>query len=219
MASSSSSSASPHPKKNRKQPRKKAITALGDFFNEVASRPLGRRVLAIPQIQVEMEQPPYSIFTTSTLVPTFVSYQSTLDQFAEYSEYTSLFDQYRIDWVDVWLEPVAQMGSTAFGPLATAVDLDDANVPTSFSSVSAHPSSLVGMGGAGRHFGYRPRIAVAAYGGGVFTSYANSGGMWIDSASASVQQFGLKIAALATPVAVPYVLSARIIVTFRSPGI
>jgi len=216
MSSASASTSSSSKPKRRMPP--KGIRLIGDFFNEVASRPLGRRVLTVPQIQVEMNQPPYTLFTTSTTIPTYVSYLTLLSSFAEYGEYTSLFDQYRIDHIDVWLEPQCPLGTTTYGPLATCVDLDDANIPASFTSVAAHPNALVGMGGAGRHHGYVPHVAVAAY-SGAFTSYANQSMQWIDVASDAVQHFGFKASAMATPSAIPYILSIRAIVSFRSPGI
>jgi len=61
-------------------------------------------------------------------------------------------------------------------------------------------------------------MAVAAY-SGAFTSYSNLVGGWIDSASPAVQHYGIK---LATPIAtgsIAYTMTARAVVSFRSPGI
>jgi hypothetical protein len=135
-----------------------------------------------------------------------------------YTEYTGLFDQYRIRLIEAWLEPIAAQGTTVFGPVASAIDLDDANSPGNLASVQAKQDSLTSYGGSSHYHRWVPHCALAAY-SGVFTSFANVTAPWIDSASPAVQHFGLKYAALPTPAAVPYRLNVRMHLSFRAPGI
>jgi hypothetical protein len=218
MSSAASSSSAPRKSTSRRRLSKKQRLGAANFFNEVGARPLGRRCLGTPQIQCELELGPISFFTTNTVTPVYQGYYIVLSNFSQYNEYLSLFDQYRVDWADAWLEPTAAMGTTVFAPLATTVDLDDANVPTAYAQVAAHPHALVGMGASGRHHSWKPHVAVAAY-SGAFSSFANQASEWCDSASPGIQHYGFKVAAFPTPVAIPYTLSIRLICSFKNPGL
>jgi len=62
---------------------------------------------------------------------------------------------------------------------------------------------------------FRPRIAMAAYSGSVFTSFANMTNVWLDTASNSVQHYGLKVAWTQTSVGVAVDLLVRAEILFR----
>lgn len=157
-------------------------------------------------------------FTTSVIVNTYYSYSIKLGGFADYLEYVGLFDQYRINRVEVWLTPAAAAGSTVFNQLMSCVDYDDSNVPTSTAQVEGKQGALTTMGGAGHYHAWVPHVANALY-SGAFSSYGNMVSPWIDAASINVEHYGFKVAAFTTPVAVNYTIAARIHVTFKSPGI
>jgi len=155
---------------------------------------------------------------TSTTVPTFRGYNFSLSLFAGASAYTNLFDQYIVDRVEFWLTPEAPQGNTSFGQVATAVDLDDANTPTTNAEVADKQLSILTAGGAATYVSFVPHMAVAVY-SGAFTSFGNSPPTWIDAASPGVQHYGVKLSFSPTPGAITYVVSYRVHFRFRQPGI
>jgi hypothetical protein len=204
----------------RKQKRKLGLAvegqAISTMFNIVASRPIPHFVSLDQSIRVTTSQSLSSWVSTSA-IPSFASVAIVLSSFADNGYYLNVFDQYRIDQVEVWLEPAAP--STAqFGLVATCVDLDDANLPTSYSQVQAHQDSTSGLGGNGRYHRWKPHIALASF-CGAFTCYSNLPSQWIDSASPSVQHYGFKVALASTVAVISYDLTLRIVVSFRCPGI
>lgn len=189
---------------------------IASFFNSIGPRPFHRIGSLEQSIVVTLEASSF-LLSTSTVATTYASTAFTLSLFPV-SAYTSLFDQYRIDELELWIEPRAAQGATVFDTMYTCVDLDDANVPTSVSDVSLKQGALIGMGGSGRYHRWQPHMAVAVY-SGAFTSYGNEPAGWIDCASPAVQHFGFKAAFAATPVSVLYSYEVRAKVTFRGPGL
>lgn len=190
---------------------------IAKFFNTVGARPSPPVGSLEQSIRVTLEYTAF-MFSTSTTVPTFASSVYTLNNFSSVSAYTNLFDQYRFDTIEVWMEPRAAQGATVFDTLYSVVDLDDGNTPAAVSDVSSKQGALIGEGGAGRYHKWQPHMAVATY-SGAFTSYANEPASWIDCASPNVQHFGFKVAASPTPVGILYSQCVRAVVTFRAPGI
>jgi hypothetical protein len=189
-------------------------------FNIVASRPnaqIRNPTLVYPAM---LSYTISSVYTTSTVAPTLAALSFALSAFAEYTDYTGLFDQYRFDDIEVWLEPQPSQ-STAIantGQYVTAVDLDDVAAPGSYNAAISRQNALVTGGEAGHYHRWLPHMAVAVY-SGAFTSFANEEAGWIDCGSPNVQHYGIKLAFLTTSVAVAYNLSVRAKISFRSAGI
>jgi len=198
--------------------RRKQKKVVNKFFNPVAGRPNPRNNISVEQsIRVELWD--YGLaFGTSVSAPVYYGFAFSLNGFSGYSAYTALFDQYKFESIEVWIEPTTT-NATGGNLLATCIDLDDANVPTAIQQVADHQQSMVGTGQAGRYTKWEPHVAIAAYGGVTFTSYGNSPPVWIDSGSSTVQHYGYKIAALSPGVVINYQLSVRAVVRFRAPGI
>jgi len=185
-------------------------------FNIVGPRPRPSLVSSLAQINVTMESTG-TLFTTSTTVPVFSGSSFTVGSFDSSAEYLGLFDQYRIDRLELTITPM--IASTAvFADIAYAIDYDDANTPTAFAAVAAKMKSYVGLGGVGVMLSFVPHVALGAY-SGTFTGFSNEEAMWIDSGSPSVQHYALKTAAMPTPVAIPYIINLRALVSFRCPAI
>lgn len=197
--------------------RSKKADFVARFFNPVAGRPFPAVTRLQQTIRVTDEYTGL-LFQTSTTVPVYAASAFTISSFAGTTAYLSVFDQYMIEKIEVWLESPAAQGSTSFDTLITAIDLDDANTPTSVAEVERKQGALIGSGGAGRYHAWCPHMAVAAY-SGAFTSYSNVPAGWIDSASPSVQHFGFKTAASPTGVALYYNIRVRATVLFRAPGL
>jgi hypothetical protein len=158
-----------------------------------------------------------AFITSSTTVPAYASAYISLGQFPNYTEYTAVFDQYRIDQVEVWLEPVGSQ-ENGTGVLTTAVDLDDANLPTSATGIYDKQDALVANGSQGRYHRWLPHMATAVFSGS-FTSYGNEPAGWIDSASPNVQHYGFKAATGQYSVAYAYTLTVRAIISYRATGL
>jgi len=129
------------------------------------------------------------------------SYYTTLGFLADYTDFTNLFDQYKIDRMSLELRTFATQATTATtGALINmVVDHDDAGIPAATDAgiqlLREYPTYKVAnfvRPDAGKQFVMTcvPRVAVAAY-AGAFTSYANVAS-WIDAASPSVQHYGFK---------------------------
>lgn len=116
-----------------------------------------------------------------------------------YTEFTSLYDQYRFVAVEVKFTAVyptynaVASATSQWGMFYTAIDYDDATAGSSTllrenaTLIATHPSKNVTRRVV-------PHSAVAEFGGGVFTSYGNKVGDWIDSSSPGVSHYGVKYA-------------------------
>lgn len=198
---------------------KKKSKFMSKVFNPQASRP--QRTLTTPMNTVTVTiTETFTAFTTSTSLPSYWSSVFALSQFAGISPYTSLFDEYRFDQIEVWLEPSIIMSPSAGSAmLYSAVDLDDANTPASGDDVALRQGVAISETGTGHYHKWKPFVATALY-SGTFTSYGSIPAPWIDCASPSVQHFGLKVASPnADGIARLYRAEVRILVSFRGPAI
>lgn len=177
-----------------------------------------------------------ALWTVSTTAVASVQYFSfsftfALSDLVNMSQYTTLFDMYRIDRVVVKVFPIANfvsqestqsaVQSATGGWLHWAQDYDDATLPT---------ASDVGIDSLRQHKAYkmcnihksscltqriRPRMAMAAYGTGAFTSYTNVKPNWIDSNSPGVAHYGLKgIFEIVNPAAAANFVNFKLEVTY-----
>jgi hypothetical protein len=113
------------------------------------------------------------------------------------SSFTAIFDQYRIDCIELWLTPnqnaVASAATYATSPnLATVLDYDDSSLLGSMSQATAYASCIHTEVFEKQRRCFKPRIAYAAYGAGAFSSYANERAGWIDCSSSNVVHYGMK---------------------------
>jgi len=159
-------------------------------------------------------------FNTSVTVPSVAARYFALNAFDSYTSYTSLFDEYKFEEIECWLEPTLLLSATVSdAQMVSAVDWDDANNPTSFGSVGGKQNSIISGTGTGHYQKFQPHMAVAVY-SGAFTSFGNSPPEWIDCASPGVQHYGLKAATNGPDgVARGIYLTIRALVSFRGPAI
>ncbi len=153
----------------------------------------------------------------TTASDTSGSYVFSLSSLPGYTDFTSLFDQYRIVQVTVCFSPINQ---TAVGaPIITAIDYDDNNTPVSADDLRQYDTSRTCV--ATRYFErtLSPRAAIAAYSGSAFTAYASSPeNLWIDMASPGIPYYGLKYYWTGrTGATAGYQVDARFVLQFRHP--
>lgn len=114
------------------------------------------------------------------------------------SYFASLFDQFRIDCVVVHIIPsqnalqVPTQTTTEWANLYCVIDYDDATTLSSTAAYREYDNCVILAPGESCRRTFQPRVALSAYAGS-FGSYVNVGGVWIDTASTTVQHFGLKI--------------------------
>lgn len=120
-----------------------------------------------------------------------------LSDLGQYANLTNVYDQYKINLVEVYLVPTNLVTSSGvLPPIATAVDFDDATAWGTGSgiAVALNYENVVLTSSLEQKMvkvaTFRPRLALAAY-SGAFTSYANTEA-WVDAVSPSVQHYGFK---------------------------
>jgi hypothetical protein len=158
--------------------------------------------------------------TYPALYNTALNYQlASLDQV---NTYTALFDQYRIDEVQVTLRPTFNVGIQGLGTpspiIYTVIDYDD--------------SSALGTIAAFRQYNnctetqfetvvrsFKPHAAMAAY-TGTFVGFANEESPWLDCSSTTIQHYGYKFAIAPPPSSTTSLysvaLTTRMKISFRN---
>lgn len=129
--------------------------------------------------------------TVATLIDTNFAYQFYLSLFPDYTEFTALFDQYRIGPVTVTFTPLGAAEAVLNTVIHTVIDYDD---NTTLSTSALQEYSTHQMNGLGRMFQrtLQPRAANASY-SGTFTSFSQMPpSTWIDAASPGVLYYGIK---------------------------
>lgn len=143
-------------------------------------------------------------FVSANLTGTNGTMSFTLSDTPTPTDFTSLFDQYRIQQVRVEFIPLsapfgASTTATNLPYLITAIDYDD-NSTTTAAALQQYSNAQVVYNQEYTQRTLTPRFALSAY-SGVFGSFALAPvGEWIDAASPSVQYYGVKWAT--TPVSV-----------------
>jgi hypothetical protein len=130
-----------------------------------------------------------SNLTISTTVDLVGSIEVHLSDFPGATDFTSLYDMYRITQVTVKFSP---SNSASRGRLITAIDYDDASTAFVLNDLEQYATLWEAEPDTYVIRTYNPRIAVAAYAATVFTSFANQKASWIDANSPGVSHYGLK---------------------------
>jgi len=134
---------------------------------------------------------------SSTLATYGVVTLSLANNCSDYSSLQAVFDQYRMVACEVIVRPVANQSSVnaqSKGFLHTVIDYDDGTALTSLNQALAYENCISTPVYYAQRRCFKPRVALAAYGSGAFTSYANFEAPWIDAASPNVTHYGVKFA-------------------------
>jgi len=146
-------------------------------------------------------EPPHTFrrtFTAGTLQAntgdTLYAYNFQLSSLPNSSEYTNLYDQYRVLEIVLSFMPYNSMGTGANSPglVGHWIDYDDSNLPANlqegqqYDTYQRNPCTdeFVRV--------IKPKSAVASY-SGAFTSYDSVYGKWHDTNSPNIQHYGLKL--------------------------
>jgi len=135
------------------------------------------------------------VLQTGNAAPSFVGKKWTSADILQFSSFASVFDQYKIEFIEVWLEPFGSgtiPGYNSVGKLYSVVDYDDANTPTSIASLQQYENCVTTRYTDGHYIKFRPHIAEATY-AGAFTGFLNRPSTWIDVATTGAEHYGVKI--------------------------
>ncbi len=125
------------------------------------------------------------------------SLQFTLSSVANSTELTSLYDAYRIAYVQVCFRPLYNMQQLTTSALITprlytVIDLDDNTAPASISAMEEYGTCAITNFDESCCRQLTPKPALALY-SGAFTSFGMApDDTWIDCASATVQHYSVK---------------------------
>lgn len=138
----------------------------------------------------------------STVLDTFGATAFALNLCPNYTEFTTLFDMYKICAVKVSYMPRANSAEVGTNQglvkFFTVVDYDDSNNPTSINELLQY-ESLKTTNTTKDHNRYlKPKLAKALYQSAVSTAYGATRG-WIDCENPGVPHYGLKYALQTLP--------------------
>jgi len=122
------------------------------------------------------------------------AYVGQLSYLTNSAAFSALYDQYRIVAMRYTFIPRTNVVSgTAYNPpMYSVIDYDDAAIIASRAAITQRANVAVTQVYESLQRTFKPHVAVAAY-SGAFTSYKNEAADWIDTASTTVQHYGLKV--------------------------
>jgi len=150
-----------------------------------------------------------NLLTTSAGGAVFLGKSFVFSDLPQASSFTALFDQYKVDKIELWVYPTSTTANNQQTPVLwdLVIDYDDDNTPTTIAQLQNYTNCIEQSANCGAYVCFQPHVAQALYGGGVFTSFGNKPCGWIDSGSPGVRQYGIKMAC--TSAAVTYVFQVR----------
>jgi hypothetical protein len=161
-----------------------------------------------------------TILTTSSTSDVFYAKSFQASDLDQYSTLASVFDQYKIDSVEVWITPSYQdiTGPNPNSYYFTAIDYDDAQNFTSIAQIRQVPNCTDTSSYEGVYRKFVPHSALVS-GGNLSVAgngLANIPATWQDVAYNGVPHFGLKIVAKASNVTTTFSLQTRMNLSFRN---
>jgi len=161
-----------------------------------ASEDVPRLIISAGKVHTFTRSFQASNLSISTTIDLVGSVEIHLSDFPGPTDFTSLFDMYRIAQVTVKFTPSI---NASRGRLITAIDYDDASTAFVLNDLEQYATLWEAEPDTYVIRTFNPRIAVAAYASTVFTSFSNQKASWIDSASPGVSHYGLKYVLPANP--------------------
>ena len=146
-----------------------------------------------------------TVDATAGVTNSYYGFYFKLNDLGNMSEYTNLFDSFRIRGIRMHFIPV--LGNTVVGDavgvldnffnglrLMTAIDYNDASAPTSTNEVRQYDTCKVTPGCKDHIRYYRPQPTVTISEGSSYGLGTVSRKLWISTASNSTRWYGLKVA-------------------------
>jgi hypothetical protein len=138
-------------------------------------------------------------------------------QVPQNSTWASVFDQYRIDEIELWIQPTQLLSTTVDSfRWYSVIDYDDDGVSTTEAAALAFQN----VSDCGRFEGvyrrFRPHIAIAVAQSGGAPTARNAPSNWLDAGSTSIKHYALKVVTQSTATQVIISLRARFHLSFRN---
>lgn len=194
--------------KSSRLPSKTEIIAQSDSFNnrivdanrnQIRPDVVPRNLPRMPVWTIARSFDNTSISVSST-TPYSYGFGFTLSQLPGYTDFTSLFDQYRIVQIQAVFHPfqnICNSPSQFPGYLHSVLDYDDSVAPTSPSNLEQYDTYRLQSMLETQTRIYNPSVSREIYLSLSTTGYEMSGqgtnAPWIDSASSTVPWYGLKL--------------------------
>lgn len=141
----------------------------------------------------------YGIVTSTSAANGYYSFSTIFTDLPDNANYSSAFDQYRIDTIEYHLIPVSQQAlpsnALAYSFCFVYHDYDDTTTPVSQAAARSY-NNLAILGPGEKHSRrIKPHIAIAATtsGASAITGAVNHPADWIDTTSTGIPHYGLKI--------------------------
>lgn len=187
---------SPFPASGRKRksrPEKFVITPSQTMRTvmRVPSRKRGNPYRAVHKFKRTTAS--FGSLTTDGITPVLVGFNFSFNDIPGNSEFTSLFDFYKITGIRVRVMPFSQDGSESTlatynsynPPMYFAVDTSDGSAPVSVDAVLEYDTLKIGWLWKGIDFYFKPKFSDA--------TGAQRGG-WVATTNSAVDWWGLKVA-------------------------
>jgi len=132
--------------------------------------------------------------TSSNIGPTVENISWTLGQIEGISSYTSLYDEYCVRRIEVWMRPSLTEQTTANvapGQYYTAYDMDGGTI-TVQSDIRQYDTCVISLFTESQYLCFTPSVAIATY-GGAFTKYSFEKNQWLDVANTDINLYGMAL--------------------------
>ncbi len=189
------------------------ININSETLTGTKKRPLGPRPGAMFSTREMLQSFQISNGLTSNnniqggLANAFGSFAFTLGDLPQAGSFTTLFDQYRLDEVEVWIKPRGNSipgSSSGFTPtLFVVIDRDDSSSPTSIQYLQEYDNCVMLQVNEGLKMRFKPSVAPALYASGAFTGYAIEQDLWVDASNTAVPHYGVKWGLTGTAISSP----------------
>jgi hypothetical protein len=158
------------------------------------------------------------ILTSSAGAATFYGTAFNLNQLPQVASIQNIFDQYRIDQLEVWITPNTNSSlGTSTMQYYTAIDYDTSATPTTLSQLSQYSNVMETSSNDGHYRRWRPHIGVAV--GIPNTSVqgmANKKSDWIDCQTAGVNHNALVLGMQSNTTTTVLYLRVRFTISLRN---
>lgn len=165
-------------------------------------RRMTNKVMFTPQKPIHKFQRGYQALTLDGNVvhaPYLQAFETQLGFLPGFTEFTSLYDEYRIDYVQYkfYLKSAIDSfttGNVDYPVLHWAVDNDDAGIPTTLADIQQHSNAKTALLTCEKPVvvGYKPSVAQEIYRTPITTAYASKQNVFVDTTGTNVPHYGLK---------------------------
>jgi len=164
-------------------------------------------------------------YNSDPLANQFYGYGLTLSNVTNHTDFTNLYDQYKIEKIRFTLMPRQNITTgvgalqVASAPVFSVIDFDDANTPTSIAQLMQYQNLKTTKGTSTHSRVYKPGVQVQTQnsgGGAAFGMTRKS--PWLDCADDTVQHNAVKFALQAPTggVSISYDLKVDVFLAFKN---